>query len=200
MDYKTATDENLAALAQQSDECATETLLYRYKDKVRGVSRGFFLVGGDGEDLVQEGMIGLYKAIRDYSSDRCASFKTYASICIKGQIQDAIKTANRKKHKFLNDAVSLYSKICDEDGDGGEFIERLHNDNTSNPEDKLLEAENSNDFYAALLKAFKPDELKILSLFLKGLSYEAIAKEVGVSTKKVDNTLVKIRKTLTKTL
>ena len=199
MNYEILTNEELALLSQKGDDNAISTLLYRFKDKVKAFSRPFFLVGADSEDLIQEGMIGLYKAIGNYSSERAASFKTYAFICIRGQIQDAIKSANRKKHKFLNDYISLYSSVYEDDNGSGEYIELLKSDEP-NPEQRLIQDEKSKAFYAMITSAFNEQELQVLRSFLTGASYEAIAKSVGITTKKVDNTLAKIRRELNKIL
>lgn len=193
------TNEELARLSQGGDDSAMTALLYRFKDKVKAITRPFFLVGADNEDLIQEGMIGLYKAIGNYSPERAASFSTYAFICIRGQIQDAIKSANRKKHKYLNEYISLYSSVCGENDDSGEFIEILKSSEL-NPEQKVLQEEKSKAFYQMLTKSFSGQELEVLKFFLKGASYESIAKSVGITTKKVDNTLAKIRRELNKML
>jgi len=178
-------------LSQKGDNDAVAALLHRFKDKVKALSRQFFLIGADNEDLIQEGMIGLYKAILNYSAERSASFNTYANICIRGHICDAVKSANRKKHKFLNESVPLYSS----DSDGG-IIEAVGGG--QNPEQLLLAGEKSKAFFNSLSSKLTEPELKTLELYLAGLSYENIAKSVGVTVKKVDNTLVKIRNTMSK--
>ncbi|MDD4839541.1 MAG: sigma-70 family RNA polymerase sigma factor [Clostridia bacterium] len=199
MNYELMKNEELAFASQNGDDNATSALLYRFKDMVKTLSRSFFLVGADYEDLIQEGMIGLYKAIQVYSPDRAASFKTFAIICIRGQLQDAIKSANRKKHKFLNDYISLYSSVHDEDDDGKEYIDTVKSEELG-PEEKLLQDESSKAFYSVVNSTFNKQELEILRLYLKGDSYEVIAAEVGITTKKVDNTLSKIRRNLSKIL
>lgn len=185
-------DEILAQRAQDGDYESEAELLYRYKDKVKSIARGFFIIGGDYDDIIQEGMIGLYKAIREYTPDREASFKTFASICVKRQILDAVKSSNRAKHKPLNNSISL-SGINGEDG----FAVTLDS-GSLNPEKIVILAEEGVILSAKLKKLLSSREMKVLELFLQGLSYEQIAKAAGIKVKAVDNSMQNIRKKLKK--
>lgn len=195
--FQNLTDENIALLAQEGNENATSYLLYKYKNMVKGFSRRFFIMGADSEDLVQEGMIGLFKAIQKFEEAKYSAFSTFAYQCVKNQIQDAVKSANRKKHSALNNSISLNYTIKQENDETDEILDFLSCDEF-NPETKILKKESSKSFYKKLQSLFSKKELLILSNFLQGKTYEEIANTTNVTKKKVDNTLTKIRKILTK--
>ena len=138
--HETRTDEELALLAQQGDDAALEYLLNKYKNFVRSKARSYFLIGADHEDIVQEGMIGLYKAIRDFKSEKLTSFRAFAELCITRQIITAIKTATRQKHIPLNSYVSLNKPIYDDESDRT-LLDVITEGRVANPEDMLISQE-----------------------------------------------------------
>lgn len=185
------TDEMLLNLAKSGQEEAENELLHRYKDLVVKISRSYFIIGGEMEDIVQEGMIGLYKAIRNFKSDKNASFKTFAIMCIKHQIQTAIKKANTKKNSPLSTSISLQ---------GLSEKEREHENSLPfdlilqlSPDEEIIDKEN----YKLLLNSLKSNlsekEYSVLKYFLQGYSYKEIAKILNVSPKSIDNSLSRIK-------
>lgn len=185
-------DEQLVALAQQGDEPSLMLLLNRHKATVRIKSRSYFLIGADHEDIVQEGMIGLYKAIRDYRPDRQTSFRAFADLCIKRQIISAIKTATRQKHMPLNSYVSLNKPVYDEEND--RTLLDVIEGSVSNPEELYINREDMLHMEAALDSLLSSFERQVLSAFLDGKSYQEIAALLGRHTKAVDNALQRIKK------
>ena len=180
------TDEELVELIKNGDDKAENELFGRYKDLVVKISRGFFIVGGDLEDLIQEGMIGLYKAIRGYSTHKETTFKTFAVICIKHQIQTAIKRANTYKNRPLSDAVSFQS------------FERLDYlpmelvlDTT--PAERIINKENFEILKQKLKTLLSEKEFAVLKQYLQGYSYKEIAKNLGITEKSIDNSLTRIK-------
>lgn len=189
MDYLKLSDEEILNLVLAGDDFAQDVLYNRYKPLVIALSRGFFIKGANRDDLIQEGMIGLFKGVRSYDKTK-GVLKSYLAECIKNQLADAIKTADRLKHSYLNDYVS-FSSINADDGERGD--ERFSS-NDLNPEEVLLLKENDGKFFDGFAEKLTPAELKILSLYLDGNSYSEIADAVGVSVKAVDNALQKIKK------
>lgn len=185
-DIALQTDEELAHLAQNDDLDALNGLLYRYKTAVKGAARQFFLVGGETEDLAQEGMIALYNAVMTYDIGRNASFKTFATMCVKRQIYDAIKSSLRPKNKIHTDSLTA-------DGD----ISTAPSDE-NDPEALYLEEESFSALIEKIKEALTVFESNVLSMYLDGLSYAEIAQDLNVSVKKTDNTLQKIKRTLKK--
>ena len=184
------TDEELQALAAERKTDAEEALAERYVRLVRVCARPFFLHGGDSEDLIQEGMLGLLSAIREYNADKGASFKTYAEICIRNRIQSAIRSAARKKHAPLNDGVPLDDILSDESQSLGT---RLYQ---RSPEEQVLARETEKEFVANYSRALSRFESRILSLYLNGLSYQEMAQETSRDIKAVDNAVQRIRRKL----
>jgi RNA polymerase sporulation-specific sigma factor len=186
------TDEALAGLAQAGDREAEDVLIRRYVDMIRGKAHLYFIVGADSEDVIQEGMIGLFKAIHDYSGDREATFKTFAELCVSRQILTAVKTASRLKHHPLNNSVSLSMPV--NEADGGTLEESLRGDMASNPEAVFMENTLSSlltDENSSLLSSM---ERRVLGEYLKGRRYPEIAQSLGKSSKAVDNAMQRIRK------
>lgn len=186
------TDEALAEFAQAGDREAEDILIRRYVELIRGKAHLYFIVGADSEDVIQEGMIGLFKAIHDYSGDREATFKTFAELCINRQILTAVKTASRLKHQPLNNSVSLSTPV--DENDGGTLEESLGGDMASNPEAVFME-----NTLSALLtdedsSLFSSMERKVLKEYLAGKKYPEIAQSLGKSYKAVDNAMQRIRK------
>ena len=190
--YKLMTDEVLAGLAQAGDREAEDILIRRYVEMIRGKAHLYFIVGADSEDVIQEGMIGLFKAIHDYSGNREATFKTFAELCINRQILTAVKTASRRKHQPLNDSVSLSTPV-DETG-GGTLEESLGGDMASNPEAVFMENTLSSLLTDENSTLFSSMERRVLKEYLAGKKYPEIAQSLGKSYKAVDNAMQRIRK------
>lgn len=191
-------DEEAAALAQGGDSDAMLYLLDKYKRMVRLKARSYFLIGADHEDLVQEGMIGLYKAIRDYRPDRLASFYVFSELCIKRQIISAIKAATRQKHIPLNSYVSLNKPLFDEENDRT-LLDMLEG-NAGDPQDLLISREDLTNMELHIIKVLSPFETQVLNLFLDGKSYQEIARLLSKHSKAVDNALQRIKKKMNKYL
>ena len=190
--YRLMTDEVLAGLAQAGDREAEDILIRRYVEMIRGKAHLYFIVGADSEDVIQEGMIGLFKAIHDYSGNREATFKTFAELCINRQILTAVKTASRRKHQPLNDSVSLSTPV-DETG-GGTLEESLGGDMASNPEAVFMENTLSLLLTDENSTLFSSTERRVLKEYLAGKKYPEIAKLLGKSYKTIDNAMQRIRK------
>jgi len=189
------TDESLAFKAQENDYESEIELFSRYKNIINKISRSFFLVGGDTEDLIQEGMIGLYKAIKYYSNDKNASFSTFASLCIKRQIQNAIKHAGSKKNMTLSSALPLAEVLnIDEDGDTGIGLVLPSKELT--PDAEMISQENMKEIKKQIQKHLSALELKILSQYLAGKNYSEIAEKLEINKKSVDNALSRIKSKL----
>ncbi|MBR0026818.1 MAG: RNA polymerase sporulation sigma factor SigH [Clostridia bacterium] len=194
-----ADDETLVERAQHGDLEAVELLYSRYRSLVKNKARSYFLVGADREDIVQEGMIGLHKAIRDYRPDKQAAFHTFAEICIVRQIITAIKTATRQKHIPLNSYVSLNRPVYDEDSDRT-LMDMLSGVTTAGPEELLIGQEDYDSIEKTIEEMLSPLERETLSLFLEGKSYHEIAEEMGRHPKSVDNALQRIKRKMEKCL
>lgn len=186
------TDEVLAGLAQAGDREAEDILIRRYVEMIRGKAHLYFIVGADSEDVIQEGMIGLFKAIHDYSGNREATFKTFAELCINRQILTAVKTASRRKHQPLNDSVSLSTPV-DETG-GGTLEESLGGDMASNPEAVFMENTLSSLLTDENSTLFSSMERRVLKEYLAGKKYPEIAQSLGKSYKTIDNAMQRIRR------
>ena len=176
-------DEDYVSQAQKGDESACEYILNKYKPMVRSVSRTYFLLGGDSDDIVQEGMIGLYRAVCSFSANEGASFTTYAGVCVRRQICTAIKTAARKKHQPLNDYVSL-----DSHKNGTELF--------SDPESIIENNEWRENLYKEIEEKLSKFEKNVLKEYLRGGTYEEIGAIFGKETKSIDNAIQRIRKKL----
>lgn len=165
-------------------------ILGKYKPLVLGKANAMYLIGGDTDDLIQEGMIGLFKAIRDYRADRESSFFHFAELCITRQLYSAVEASNRKKHAPLNSYVSLYSKT---DEEGKSLAETLPTDGMDDPEEMVIEQENIELFWENVRKRLSPLERKVLDDYLTGLNYRQIAEQLGKSPKVIDNALSRIK-------
>ena len=189
---KNLTDEELLVKIKNGEDLAENELFDRYKDLVVKISRGYFIVGGDIEDLVQEGMIGLYKAIKGYNGHKETSFKTFALLCIKHQIQTAIKRANTNKNKPLSSAVSLQSFTSGNSNETLDFLPmELVLDNT--PAEKIIDKENYQNLKKEIKKILSPLEYDVLKFYLQGFSYKEIAKNLNITEKSIDNSLSRIK-------
>jgi RNA polymerase sporulation-specific sigma factor len=193
--YVSFTDEELIALLRDGDKPAEEALYERYKQVVRSKARTYFLIGADREDIIQEGMIGLYKAVCDYQFDKKTSFRAFAELCITRQIITAIKSATRKKHMPLNTYVSLNRSVYEGESERP-LIDVLSSAQISDPEDVLISHEN----YAAIAESIEHSLSKLehdaLGLYLQGYSYQQIADALKKSTKSVDNAIQRVKKKL----
>lgn len=188
------TDEELSFQAQSGDENAVNELLSKYKSLVNKIARSYFLTDGDIEDIVQEGMIGLYKAITHYHDKKNASFKTFASTCIKHQIQNAVRIASSEKNKILSSALPIFEQSdLDEEDDLKEIP--IPSDLPS-PDDKLIEKEKLEELKNKIEKSLSSLELKVLSLYLQGYNYNEISKLGNINKKSIDNALTRIKNKL----
>lgn len=191
--YDEKNDLELLRLARDGDKFAEEALLERYKNLVRVKARTFFLIGADKDDLLQEGTIGLFKAIRDYKEDNDTTFFSFADLCVTRQIMTAIKTANRQKHIPLNSSVSLNRSVFDED-ENSTYLELLSDKNLTNPETLFIGNEERENIEAKILKALSKLERQVLVYHLRGLKYTEIAKLMDKDDKSIDNALQRIKK------
>jgi RNA polymerase sporulation-specific sigma factor len=197
LDFDEIPDEQIAELARDNDADAQEYLLTKYKNFVRAKARSYFLIGADREDIVQEGMIGLYKAIRDFRASKLTSFRAFAELCITRQIITAIKTATRQKHRPLNSYVSLNKPVYDEESDRM-LIDVLSSGKISNPEEIFIGKEDFNTIESKMGKVLSPLEMKVLQKYIEGKSYLEVAKELKRSVKSVDNALQRVKNKLEK--
>ena len=192
------TDEEIVALAQNNDDDALTYLLDKYKNFVRSKARSYFLIGADHEDIVQEGMIGLFKAIRDYKPTRLSSFRAFAELCVKRQIITAIKTATRQKHFPLNSYVSLNKPLYDEESD--RTLLDVIEGRVTNPEDLFISQEELERIQNEISTTLSPLEQQVLAAFLNGKSYQEIAGMLDRHVKSIDNALQRVKRKLTKML
>lgn len=193
--YLQMNDDDVVALAQQGDGEALEYLLDKYKNFVRARARSYFLVGADHEDIVQEGMIGLYKAIRDYKPDKQSSFRAFAELCVKRQIITAIKTATRQKHVPLNSYVSLNKPLYGEESD--RTLLDVIEGRVTNPEDLFIGQEDVSHIHDQIDSVLSDLEQEVLSAFLDGKSYQEIAVMLNRHVKSIDNALQRVKRKLT---
>ena len=190
-------DEDLAERARQGSDQAIETLLNRYRHYARAKARTYFLAGADKEDIVQEGMIGLYKAIRDFRADRNSAFRAFAELCITRQIITAIKTATRQKHIPLNSYVSLNKPTGPEgDDDGRSLGDVLVSVDVVDPADLVISAEEIAAIKESMGKVLSELETEVLQLYMDGKSYQEIAGYLGRHVKSIDNALQRIKRKL----
>jgi RNA polymerase sporulation-specific sigma factor len=197
VDYESIPDEELVKGVRYGDRQALEYLIHKYKNFVRAKARSYFLIGADHEDIVQEGMIGLFKAIRDFRGDKLTSFKAFAELCITRQIITAIKTATRQKHIPLNSYVSL-DKPSHDDSD-----RTLYDTLTGgrlNPEEIYINQEEYNDIEDKISQILSDLERQVLMLYLDGRSYQEIAVDLNRHVKSIDNALQRVKRKLEKYL
>ncbi len=183
-------DEDLCHLAASGDRKAEELLVTRYNRLVRTCARPFFLIGGDSEDLTQEGMVGLIKAVREYDASKEASFRTFAEICIRSRLYSVLRAAARDKHAPLNQSVPLDTPFFDSNS----YTSGTNNLAQRDPEDDLIDREHTAALLSGVRKQLSEFEAKILGYYLDGLSCREIAKTVGRPPKSVDNAVQRIRR------
>ena len=183
-------DETLCRMAAEGGREAEELLVTRYNRLVRTCARPFFLAGGDSEDLIQEGMVGLIKAVREFDGEKEASFRTFAEICIRNRLYSVLRAAAREKHKALNQSVSLDTPYFDSNS----YTSGTAHLAQRNPEDFLIDREHTAALLFGVRKQLSEFEAKILEYYLDGLSCREIAETVGKSPKSVDNAVQRIRR------
>ena len=189
-------DDELVALFHAGDQRALQTLIERYRRFARAKGRGYFLVGGDADDIEQEALIGLYKAVRDYKHDAQASFRAFAELCITRQIITAIKTATRQKHQPLNQYLSI-SGVRGSDDPGERSVEELlHSHHDSDPADRVVSGERMDSMRASMAEMLSGLEVDVLRLYVEGKSYQEIGEELGRHVKSIDNALQRIKRKL----
>lgn len=181
-------DEELLTLIREGEADCMDILIERYKRQVRNQARALYLIGGDGDDLIQEGMLGLFKGIRDYSPEKSASFEAFARLCISRQLYSAVQAAGRMKHAPLNTYVELSEQLeRQEDRPKGK-----------SPEELLIDRENTQGMQEQIERLLSPMEQEILRSYIEGESYTEIAKRMGKKAKSIDNALQRIRRKLKK--
>jgi len=197
--YDNMADEDIVEEARTGDTQAMEYLIRKYKNFVKVKAKAYFLVGADKEDIIQEGMIGLFKATRDYKRDKLTSFKAFAELCITRQIITAIKTATRQKHIPLNSYVSLNKPIFDEKSDRT-LLDVVSEAKISDPEELVINSEELCSIENKMAQLLSDLEWKVLIAYLEGKSYQEIAKELSRHVKSIDNALQRVKRKLEKYL
>ncbi len=195
MEFEKMSESDIINLAQKREDTAMEYLLEKYKPLVRQKTRKLFLIDGDKDDLIQEGMIGLFKAVRDYQVGKDTSFRTFAELCISRQLYSAIKKSNRLKNQPLNSYISIYS---DEFNDAGELagdrtVISSGTDNIANPEAIVIGRENAVDMQNKMFDRLSKMEMEVLKRYLEGMTYQEIASDMEKTPKSIDNALQRIK-------
>jgi RNA polymerase sporulation-specific sigma factor len=193
--YDRLEDEEVVELVHTGESEALDYLINKYKNFVRAKARSYFLIGADREDIVQEGMIGLYKAIRDFKEDKLSSFKAFAELCITRQIITAIKTATRQKHIPLNSYVSLDKPIYDEESDRT-LMDVISGAKVLDPEELIINREKFDDIEEKMAELLSDLERKVLALYLDGRSYQEISEDLNRHVKSIDNALQRVKRKL----
>lgn len=197
-EFDNLSDEEVVCIVKESDDCAAqEYLINKYRNFVRAKARSYFLIGADREDIIQEGMIGLYKAIRDFRNDKLSSFRAFAELCVTRQIITAIKTATRQKHIPLNSYISLNKPIYDEDSDRT-LLDVLAGARIADPEELVISREEFMDIEEKLEAILSDLEWQVLMSYLDGKSYQEIAAELQRHVKSIDNALQRVKRKLEK--
>ncbi|KUF28989.1 MULTISPECIES: RNA polymerase sporulation sigma factor SigH [Lysinibacillus] len=194
-DFERFNDEELIEMVHQGNTDALDYLITKYRLLVRAKARSYFLIGADKEDIVQEGMIGLYKAIRDFKGDKLASFRAFAELCITRQIITAIKTATRQKHIPLNSYISLDKPIFDEESDRT-LMDVLTGAIMDDPEELMIHREEFGYLEEKMSEILSELELQVLALYLDGQSYHEISEKLNRHVKSIDNALQRVKRKL----
>ncbi|MRH44817.1 RNA polymerase sporulation sigma factor SigH [Aquibacillus halophilus] len=195
LDLAILEDDELIELVHCGHSQALDYLITKYRNFVRAKARTYFLIGADREDIVQEGMIGLYKAIRDFKGDKLSSFKAFAELCVTRQIITAIKTATRQKHIPLNSYVSLDKPIYDEESDRT-LLDVIAGSRTIDPQELIVNREKFDDMEGKMSELLSDLERQVLSLYLDGQSYQEISVELRRHVKSIDNALQRVKRKL----
>ncbi len=193
VDVTELVDQDLLRLIKQGNSYAIDSLIERYRSFVWAKARTYFLIGGDREDIIQEGMIGLFKAIRDFDEDRLASFKGFAELCITRQIITAIKTATRQKHIPLNSYISLDKPIYDEESERT-LLDIIAESRSVDPQEEMISREKQTHFERTLIEVLSDLERRVLYLYLEGRSYHEMSKQMNRSEKSIDNALQRVKR------
>lgn len=193
--FEELTDEQLVELVHQGNTEALDFLITKYRVFVKAKARSYFLIGADKEDIVQEGMIGLYKAVRDFKEDKLASFRAFAELCITRQIITAIKTATRQKHIPLNSYVSLDKPIFDEESDRT-LMDVITSTESEDPEHLMINREEHSHLEEKIGEILSELEQQVLTLYLDGQSYNEISEELNRHVKSIDNALQRVKRKL----
>lgn len=193
--FEALQDEEVVEIARAGSVLAQEYLINKFRSFVRAKARSYFLIGADREDIIQEGMIGLYKAIRDFRSDKLASFKAFAELCITRQIITAIKTATRQKHIPLNSYVSLNRPIYDEDSDRT-LLDVMPGNQVLDPEELVINTEEIGSMETKITEILSDLEWQVLNSYLDGKSYLEIAQDLDRHVKSIDNALQRVKRKL----
>ncbi|MCX7771603.1 MAG: RNA polymerase sporulation sigma factor SigH [Clostridia bacterium] len=199
VNYAKMEDEEVIGQIRSGCKRGMEYLIEKYKPLVRAKARSYFLVGADREDIVQEGMIGLFKAVRDYRDEKSIPFKVFADMCITRQIITAVKTATRQKHIPLNSYVSLNKKLFDEDSDKV-LVEVIQEISVANPEELFISKEEYSVIESKMMELLSPFEKQVLTKYLGGIAYQDIAKQLDKPVKSVDNALQRLKKKIEKSI
>ena len=200
-DYETSKDEELILRIRDGEEKITDYIMEKYKNLVRSKAGSMYILGADREDLIQEGMIGLFKAIRDYDIGRDASFATFADLCVARQMYTAVQAAGRKKHAPLNSYVSLYAgNGSDKTEEEKKLLDSLVSRDEQNPEELLIDKENVERIETAIESELSSFERQVLDLYLTGMKYTEIARVLGKDDKSTDNALQRCRSKIRKAL
>lgn len=203
-DYEKCSDEELIVRLRDGESAITDYIMDKYKNLVRSKAKSMYILGADREDLIQEGMIGLFKAIRDYDTGRDASFFTFADLCVSRQMYTAVQAAGRQKHAPLNTYISLYASAFEgegtDKGEEGELINSVISQSERNPEEVLIDKENLELLEKAIDKELSSFEKQVLDLYLTGMKYSQIARVLGRDDKSTDNALQRIKSKLKKAI
>lgn len=194
--FETFSDEELIDRIRQGESGITDYIMDKYKNLVRKKAKSMYILGADSDDLIQEGMIGLFKAVRDYDAGRDASFYTFADLCVSRQMYNAVQSSRRKKHTPLNSYVSLYADARENESDGGdttELVNLLISGIQTNPEELFIDKENVEQIEAIISKELSGFEKQVLDLYMTGMSYSQIAKVLGRDAKSTDNALQRLK-------
>ncbi|MEZ3477248.1 MAG: RNA polymerase sporulation sigma factor SigH [Lachnospiraceae bacterium] len=197
--YAAFTDEALIDRLRDGDAQITDYIMNKYKNLVRKKAKSMYILGADNDDLIQEGMIGLFKAVRDYDAGRDASFYTFADLCISRQMYNAVQASRREKHAPLNTYISLYADMTEAEGDGGmKLLNTIASAVETNPEQLMIDRENVADIEAMIEKELSSFEKQVLDLYLTGMSYSQIARVLSRDEKSTDNALQRLKSKLRK--
>lgn len=199
-EYEQISDEELIDRLRSGEERIMDYICDKYKNLVRSKAKSMFILGGDSEDLIQEGMIGLFKAVRDYDSGRDASFYTFADLCISRQMYTAVQASKRQKHIPLNTYISLYGNPVTEDREESSLLEALANPMELNPEEMFLDKERVAYLEQIIESELSSFEKQVLDLYMTGMSYTQIAKVLGRDDKSTDNALQRLKSKIRKLL
>lgn len=200
-EYGQYSDEELLIRLRDGEEAVTDYIMNQYKNLVRKKAKSMYILGADSDDLIQEGMIGLFKAVRDYDSGRDASFATFADLCVSRQMYTAVQASRRQKHIPLNTYISLNGSVSGEqEGEEEELINRLAVQFGQSPEEVVIDKENVDQLEKTIEKELSSFEKQVLDLYLTGMGYQQIARVLGKDDKSTDNALQRLKNKLKKHL